>query len=146
MFTSKTDEDVKAQIIQSFTTTSAPLRIVCATIAFGMGIDSPDVRQVIHLGVPEDTESYLQETGRGGRDGEPALALLLTTKYATRRADTNMKEYQKNSSTCRRDFLFQEIENYIHEDFGSSCLCCKICTKTYNCGSCKQKLQLFTFI
>ena len=57
MFTSCTDAEVKTQIISSFTSKKAPLRIVCATVAFGMGIDCPDVRQVIHLGVPEDTES-----------------------------------------------------------------------------------------
>ena len=49
MFTSCTDPEVKSQIIQSFTSKEAPLRIVCATIAFGMGVDCHDVREVIHL-------------------------------------------------------------------------------------------------
>ena len=60
MFTSVTDEDIKVTIISKFTRESN-LRIVVATMAFGMGLDCPDVRQVIHVGIPETKETYIQK-------------------------------------------------------------------------------------
>ena len=77
MFTSCTETGVKNQILQSFTSPNSTLRIVIATIAFGLGVDCPDIRKIIHLGAPEDAESYIQATGRAGRDGKLSVAVLL---------------------------------------------------------------------
>ena len=67
MFTSVIDQHQKDGIIDAFTRNSQ-LSIVIATVVFGMGIDFPDVRQIVHIGSPDDTESYIQETNCSGRD------------------------------------------------------------------------------
>lgn len=67
MYTHSTHESIKSKIIEQFTQVS-PLRVIVATIAFGMGINCKDVRYAVHWGVPEDAEMYVQESGRAGRD------------------------------------------------------------------------------
>ena len=59
---------------------SGEVRVMVATNAFGMGIDKPDVRIVLHLDLPDSLEAYFQEAGRAGRDGEKAYAVILYTK------------------------------------------------------------------
>ncbi len=94
MYVSCTEQVVKDKIIKGFTEESS-LRVVFATAAFGMGINCPAVREVAHLGPPSDLESYVQETGRAGRDGLPSLALLLRKPGSSRHTERTMVNYMK---------------------------------------------------
>ena len=114
-------------------------------MAFGVGIDCADVRQIVHVGLPDDTESYIQKTGRAGRDGKPALAMLLQVKGKSRNPDKNIREYAMNTVHCRRDFLFRDVDGYRH-DMGSKCLCCDICLISCLCNTCTTNHKMFTLL
>lgn len=138
MFHSCTESTVKEHIMSSFTSSDprTHLKIVVATVAFGMGIDCPNIRHVIHFGPASCVESYIQETGRTGRDGLLSTATLFHHIGRRVAIDDCMKSYIENTSVCRRDFLFQDFDKYKHSDFGTKCSCCDICTLKCECDNC----------
>ena len=104
---------MKSKIIDSFTNPNGVVQVVVATVAFGMGLDSPNVQEIIHWEPPEDLELYVQETGRGGRDNLPSNALLYYGKRDLSQCGhrtESMKRYCENVSECQRKLLMSNEE------------------------------------
>ena len=96
---------------------SGKCRIIVATNAFGMGIDKPDVRFVVHLDLPDSIEAYFQEAGRGGRDGKKAYAVMLTEKADEIDALHNIELAFPELDFIRN--LYQALGNYFNLATGS---------------------------
>ncbi len=129
--------------------------VICATIAFGMGIDKPDVRFVMHFDMPKSIENYYQETGRAGRDGLAGKCIAfynyadilrlgkISSRQTCCRARNGAQLMQEvvayaETASCRRRFLLHYFgEEYREED------CQKMCD---NCKNPKEKMEVQTEI
>ena len=134
MYTSATKKDVKESIVSSFCKVESTLRVVICTVAFGMGIDCPDVRQIIHWGPSQDIEMYVQETGRAGRDGHSSCAVLYVKASDHRFTSNDMSHYFKQHHQCRRSLLLSHFD--FRKEQTSDCSCCDICASECNCNHC----------
>jgi ATP-dependent DNA helicase RecQ len=133
------DKSVRARNQEKFLRDE--VRIIVATIAFGMGIDKPNVRFVVHMDLPKNIESYYQETGRAGRDGLPSEALLLFS-YSDMIKLKKLVEIEGNAEvsevflhkleqmaaygslhTCRRKYMM----NYFGQEAPDYCGNCDVC-------------------
>lgn len=128
-----TDEHKKELITTSLATTNGDVRLLIATVAFGMGVDCKDLDLIVHYGPPSDIDNYCQETGRAGRDGQQSHAvLILFPKAVSKRTSPQMKAYCKNKDICRRKVIFSNFEG-TYDNINPLHNCCDICASKCKC-------------
>lgn len=131
MLHSCTPKANKDHILRSFQDKYGVIRVLVATIAFGMGINCKGVQTIVHYGPSKNIESYVQECGRAGRDGQPSKVFLLYNSVQLIHVEKDIKGYLKTQS-CRRQFIlnFFNAKSTNKQDH----TCCDVCADACNCG------------
>ena len=130
MFHARTDELNKNHILSSFAHENGCIRVLIATIAYGMGIDCKAVKTIIHYGPSRNLEAYSQESGRAGRDQiSQCQAIILYNNVMLKYCDEDIVAYCRNTTECRRTMILNHFDTntadikppkYAH-------LCCDVC-------------------
>jgi len=126
-----TPPSVKEHVVKNLCS-DGHIRCLITTVAFGMGVDCKKVRNIYNMGPSKNVESYVQESGRGGRDGMPAVCVLLYNGVLSTYCEQDVKDYCSTDG-CRREFLFKpfgvtpETKTPKHD-------CCDNCAANCECG------------
>lgn len=152
MFHAHVSADLEQYTLNEFCKPDSVIRVLICTIAFGMGIEIPDIRAVIHWGPTSSMLTFWQEFGRAGRDGKPATA----TWYARGKSDTDKDIFQKIRAhdSCIRQtilgaFILQETDTSCLQRMSNRescvddcqacscalCMCCSYCRQSCPCSS-----------
>lgn len=132
MLHSCTPQSNKEHILASFQSDQGSIRILVATIAFGMGGDCKQVHRTVHFGPAKNVECYMQESGRAGRDGAQSTAFLLYQGMQLMHVDKDIKDYVKPKE-CRRKHLLSYFDVEC-PPLDPLDLCCDNCSVSCKCG------------
>jgi len=122
----------KQNILHSFQSEGGSIRLLIATIAFGMGVDCKGVHRIVHYGPSKTMEAYVQETGRAGRDGEQSIAYILYHGILLNHVEGQIKSFVKTSE-CRRQALMRHFDAALMQPEKAH-LCCDNCSIGCKCG------------
>lgn len=143
MYHAQYPEAERERIVKDLISGKSKLKILFVTVAFGLGIDLPDIRHVIHIGVPCSIEEYLQEAGRAGRDGFPATAHIYYNSSDISKARKHLSEEMRayvQTTKCKREMILSYF------GFQLPCLpivheCCDFHRKSCDCDDCLQDIM-----
>lgn len=114
-------------IVKSLVQGVSTIRVLFVTVAFGIGIDIKNIRQVIHIGVPYTMEEYYQEAGRCGRDGQPSKAIVYFNSYDISKGRKHLTDTMRNyvqQKNCKRKFILNYFGYKIPERGLPEHTCC----------------------
>lgn len=137
MYHSGTSPSIQEIVLASLKDPNGKVRIIIATSALGMGVDIKGLHRIINYGPPSDIESYIQEFGRAGRDGNQSEALLMFHGRQLHHCTPEMLEYLKSTS-CRRSKLLELFDKSTagNQSFSRvKHLCCDVCALECTCES-----------
>ena len=133
---------MKDEILKQLCSSESTIRVVFATVALGMGVDIKNIRNVVHITPPYTIQAYFQETGRAGRDGQPATAVLHYNNRDIAKNKTGMQEavrtFCQSEFECLRKIMLTSLDTdqkYI-KPLNPKHLCCGVCQLKCNCPSC----------
>ena len=138
-FHSPQEAEMKSLILDEIVKSQPLCHIVFATSALGMGVDTPSVHHVIHVGPPRTLEAYFQETGRASRDCSPSQTLLFYNntdiQASKKEMNDSIREYCKSENLCLRQQLLSHFGFSIPE-VQVLHYCCDVCKPQCKCNAC----------
>ncbi len=135
MLHSCTHDENKRTICHSFQNETSGIRVLVATITFGMGVNCKGVCRIIHFGPSKNIESYIQESGRAVRDGKQSVAHIIYHGLLLNHVGKDIKLYV-NTTDCRCKLLLSQFDNFSQVRFPKQLhLCCDNCSIKCKCGA-----------
>ena len=141
-FHSPQTSQMKDEILKQLCSEESTIRVIFATVALGMGVDIRNIRNIIHITPPYTIQAYFQETGRAGRDGQPATAILYYNKRDISKNKCGMQEairkYCQSEGKCLRNMLLTllDTDEKFMKTITPKHLCCGVCRLDCDCFKC----------